>query len=245
MNCFVSGSPETKQFIRTYGHVALDVAGCIPVVGEIFDGINGIIYSWEGNHSDALISYAAIIPLVGDAGKISKYFVKIGKATDVTLTGGRVLGSISAAKKFAADGAEYGEKVANAMWDSYKLKNAMKADGLIQAGQEAHHIIPIGVMKKNPVVQDAMDAGYDINAKDNGIGLAKFTKADGGVHANHPNYNNQINDYINAWAEKNSDYSSKDAKEMLENLQSTLRKQINSESVEGATKINDLKLDLE
>ncbi|WP_110517430.1 WXG100 family type VII secretion target [Herpetosiphon llansteffanensis] len=60
-------------------HGALDVVGFIPGFGEIADGVNALIYLAEGRHLEAAISAAAMIPIVGDAGKIGKWGVKAGK----------------------------------------------------------------------------------------------------------------------------------------------------------------------
>jgi WXG100 family type VII secretion target len=60
-------------------HGALDVAGFIPVVGEIADGANAAVYLAEGRYLEAGISAAAMIPIVGDAGKAAKWSVKAGK----------------------------------------------------------------------------------------------------------------------------------------------------------------------
>lgn len=46
-------------------HVALDVVGMVPIVGEIADGINGTIYLIQGNYLDASFSFAASVPIVG------------------------------------------------------------------------------------------------------------------------------------------------------------------------------------
>jgi len=37
--------------------------------------------------------------------------------------------------------------------------------GIIKEGEHAHHLIPVGLVKNNKVVKDALEAGYDINAK--------------------------------------------------------------------------------
>jgi hypothetical protein len=47
------------------GHAVLDVAGLVPVVGEVADVANGIWYAAEGNYVDAALSFASAIPLAG------------------------------------------------------------------------------------------------------------------------------------------------------------------------------------
>ena len=46
-------------------HGILDGLGMIPGVGEIFDGINGLIYTLEGNSLYAGLSFATMIPVAG------------------------------------------------------------------------------------------------------------------------------------------------------------------------------------
>jgi hypothetical protein len=57
-------------------HGALDLAGLIPVLGAIPDGINAGIYSLEGDWVNAGISTAAMIPFVGDGVLVGKIGTK-------------------------------------------------------------------------------------------------------------------------------------------------------------------------
>jgi hypothetical protein len=57
-------------------HGALDIAGLIPVLGAIPDGINAGIYAIEGDWVDAGISVGAMIPFVGDGVLIGKIGTK-------------------------------------------------------------------------------------------------------------------------------------------------------------------------
>ncbi|WP_145333991.1 S8 family serine peptidase [Paenibacillus xylanexedens] len=47
-------------------HCVIENVGMIPILGEPFDGINGVIYLLEGNVADALWSAGAIIPIAGN-----------------------------------------------------------------------------------------------------------------------------------------------------------------------------------
>ncbi|MDQ8051439.1 MAG: AHH domain-containing protein [Pedobacter sp.] len=113
-------------------------------------------------------------------------------------------------------------------------------------GKEAHHIIPMELLKKESVVQDAVNAGFDFNGKVNGIGLKKYTKAgeaagDLGVHANHPKYTQQVLNEINEWAtaaKASKTYSPQNAKKFLENLSGNIKKLIKENP---NTKVNNLK----
>jgi hypothetical protein len=118
------------------------------------------------------------------------------------------------------------------------LRNSLLKQGIDLAGKEAHHIIPTQLLGNNKVVQDAVAAGFDFNGITNGIGLSKV--ADGGVHANHPNYSKQIANKLNAWADKNKGYSPEQAKEFLTGVAENLKTQIQKESVNGGKKVNEL-----
>ena len=64
------------------GHSTLDLAGLIPLLGEPADGINGLIYTAEGDEVNAALSYAGMIPLLGWGATAGKVGNKIRKATD-------------------------------------------------------------------------------------------------------------------------------------------------------------------
>jgi hypothetical protein len=73
---------EAKAWLDKYGewtHNALDVVGFIPGVGDIADGINGLVYLAEGRYIEAGVSALAMIPLIGDLGKVGKWGIKLGE----------------------------------------------------------------------------------------------------------------------------------------------------------------------
>jgi hypothetical protein len=47
-------------------HTVLNVAGMIPVIGEVANGANALLYLGEGDYADAALSAVALIPLVAD-----------------------------------------------------------------------------------------------------------------------------------------------------------------------------------
>ncbi len=47
------------------GHTVLDVAGLVPLVGELADGANALWYTADGDYTAAGLSAAAMIPVVG------------------------------------------------------------------------------------------------------------------------------------------------------------------------------------
>ena len=60
-------------------HGALDAVGFIPGVGEVADGINGLLYLAEGNYVAAGLSLMSMIPVVGDMSKLGKWGMKAGQ----------------------------------------------------------------------------------------------------------------------------------------------------------------------
>ena len=59
-------------------HLALDGAGMIPLLGAVFDGINGVIYVAEGDELTAGMSFAAAIPASGHAVTAAKWSAMAG-----------------------------------------------------------------------------------------------------------------------------------------------------------------------
>ena len=71
------------EFIADIGHDVLDLAGAVPVVGEVFDGINAVWYYAEGDVLNGSLSLAGMVPLFGVASLGVKYGVKLsGKYVD-------------------------------------------------------------------------------------------------------------------------------------------------------------------
>jgi len=106
-----SGGPTTIEDL----HTALDVAGFVPIVGEVADGINAIIYVVEGDWSNAAMSAVSIVPIVGDAiGKGSKYTIK---TVEILKEGSRKFDDAKDASKYLADISNYGKKAANVIAD--------------------------------------------------------------------------------------------------------------------------------
>ncbi len=212
-------------------HESMDALGFVPVVGEVFDGTNILVYSYEGDYLNAAISSFALVPLVGDASaKGFKYSLKAaGYST-------KKFKSLRSAKRWVSNAMEYGFKSADAIQGgSAQLRKALNlTDGTIQA----HHIIPVEALKKSDIVQKAVDAGFDFNGITNGIGVKALKE--GGQHANHPSYTKNVLNQIEEWATANPNYTGEDAMNYLNELSGDLKTLIQKESVEGGKKVNDL-----
>ena len=64
--------PKENKLLDGFQFV-LDVAGLIPVYGEIADGLNGVIYYARGDKLNASLSFAAMVPVVGSGSTAAKY----------------------------------------------------------------------------------------------------------------------------------------------------------------------------
>ena len=56
-------------------HVGLDIAGAFEPT-PIADLLNALIYTFEGNESDAIVSLAGVVPYIGDGAKAGRLGIK-------------------------------------------------------------------------------------------------------------------------------------------------------------------------
>ncbi|MER2262081.1 MAG: T7SS effector LXG polymorphic toxin [Psychrobacillus sp.] len=62
--------------------LGLDILGLIPVVGEVADGVNGIIYTARGDYLNAGLSFGSMIPFVGWGTTGARFAIKGGRAIE-------------------------------------------------------------------------------------------------------------------------------------------------------------------
>jgi len=93
-------------------HTALDVVGMIPVVGEVADGANALIYLAEGDGVNAALSAASMLPVGGQAATAAKWGKKgVEAAQDAgKLAKGEQKVSTRAAREGTEEGAEAAAK---------------------------------------------------------------------------------------------------------------------------------------
>lgn len=60
-------------------HASLDVVGMVPVIGELADGTNALLYMSEGDMLNAGISLAGLVPFVGMAGTGARLVTRVGR----------------------------------------------------------------------------------------------------------------------------------------------------------------------
>ena len=61
------GVQAAGELAWEHRHEILDVAGMVPVIGEVADVANGLLYLAEGDYTNAALSLAAAVPVVGQA----------------------------------------------------------------------------------------------------------------------------------------------------------------------------------
>jgi hypothetical protein len=151
----------TKETVQT----GLDVIGLFPVIGEIADLANGIIYSINGDGTLAALSYASAIPVLGwwTAGaKAAKRTIAISATRVTTLKWVRRLDGII----------NFGSRA--------QLRRVLNLTG----AKQAHHIIPWEFID-NTVIQTAAKGPnpFHMNEFLNGIALDRAIHIEGMVHS--------------------------------------------------------------
>lgn len=101
---------ELDKFLNK-AEMTLDALGLVPGIGEVADGINGILSLLRGNWGNALISFGSMIPIAGDSLKGMKY---LDKASDLLKMGDKVVDLEKSGKKLS--------KVADKL-DDLKIKD--------------------------------------------------------------------------------------------------------------------------
>jgi len=134
-------------------HLFLDIAGTVPIIGEVCDITNGVIYTIEGDAINASLSYAGAIPVAGWGATGAKFAIK-------TVAGGIPLAMVKNVEGFYV--------VSRNQQLFRKVLGLVKGDARI-----AHHIIPFA-LQTNPVIQKAMLSknAFMINEALNGIPLS-------------------------------------------------------------------------
>jgi hypothetical protein len=188
--------------------LGLDVVGLVPVLGEIADLINGLIYSLYGEGINAGLSFTSAIPLAG-------WFatgVKFSKKTIATLAGTKTkLIWIVQTNGIINFGGRY------------QLRSAL---GLAKGySKQAHHIIPWDFCD-NVIIQKAAKSSKEFHMNDllNGIPLEKSIHVEGMAH---PAYNNRVREALREIDQRyNSNISPEDAGKEIGILVSKIRKAI-------------------
>jgi RHS repeat-associated protein len=230
------GRVHSDGFTPEEVHIILDGMGAIPIIGEPLDVANGVLYAVEGDYVNASFSFFAVIPIIGEAGKILKYTIK---GVDAVVIAGRSFKRTNTATRYLkiSDNFPGQQKVADAIWDSggkrlgqnvgaNKLAKALGTTGTTKA---AHHLIPVELLQNNKYVQQAVEEGFDFNGIVNGLGLEVIQHS-----GKHPNdYAKGIIKMINDAREATPNAT---AKETLETVTGALKPMLDGTGI----KVNDL-----
>ena len=148
--CLWEASRETIQFL-------LDLGGLVPVIGEVCDLTNGVIYTIQGDGLNASLSFPSAIPVAGWFATGTKFGVKVVNKTASHLASRQVLKWI-----VGTDGLiKFGYRS--------QLRKVLQ---LTDATKQAHHIIP-WQFSEYPIVQKAAKSknAFHMNDFINGIPL--------------------------------------------------------------------------
>lgn len=118
---------QAKEFEDRFGdtiHGVLDVAGMIPVVGEVADGLNAAYYLAEGDYKNAAISAAGMLP-GGQAATGARLAVKVAGAA----------AGAGAAAAAARRAARHADDVVDG------AQGANRAGDIAKAGDEAEDVL--------------------------------------------------------------------------------------------------------
>ncbi|BFO66026.1 hypothetical protein KCF3NO3_20090 [Chryseobacterium sp. KCF3-3] len=170
--CFWEASRETFQLL-------LDVLGLVPVVGEVADITNGIIYTIQGDGLNASLSFASAIPIAGWGAAGAKFAIKT-----ITVAGGSklALGMIKGTGGIITFG---------------KYSKLRKAINLTDVTKQAHHVIPRAkIIIEHDVIQRAALSGnaFHIDEALNGIAVTSWRN-----QPNHYIYTNKILKKLNSF----------------------------------------------
>jgi len=157
--------------------------------------------------------------------------------TGETIIGGGFFKNADGSIGFVEDVSSYGSTIVqNTIKNRGSLRGTLSG---IQATEDAHHIIPVQLLKENDVVKKGVEGGFDFNGATNGLAIEKYSKSTGlGRHGPHPNYTTQIRQALDDWAEITPNYTPQQAKEFLEIITADIKNTINTTTV----KINELNL---
>ncbi len=207
-------------------HITLDVFGLVPVVGEVADLTNGVLYLIEGDGINASFSFAATIPIAGWASIGSKYAIKIIES------GGNIAYTVNSKVrltwKVLADGTiHFGS-------DNTCRRQLRKVLGLATGvAQHAHHIIPL-TFKNHSVVQKAAksSSAFHMNELLNGIPIPSSNHLTG-----HSHYNDVLEDILDGF---NPSANVDEAYDFLSGLTNHIRDLITNNPTLNLGQIGDL-----
>ena len=183
-------------------HVGLDIFGLVPLIGELADLTNGVLYTIEGDGVNATLSYASAIPLAGWVTASTKIGLKvINVAGETTELVWKVVGNVI----------EFGDR-----------RQLRKVLGITDSSIHAHHLIPWSTQSKT-VVQKAAKSenAFHLNEALNGIPLNSTSHLTG-----HAQYTLRIETILNSLHSTNQNMSPQQAYNHIISLTNQIRTHI-------------------
>jgi papain fold toxin 1 (glutamine deamidase) of polymorphic toxin system len=119
-------------------HTGLDVLGFIPVVGDVANGLNALIYLGQGDYADAALSAVALIPVAGSAAVAARLATK----------GARVIKDASEAERVVTDATRVASDVSHVTNDATRV--AGDARGIEDAASVADEAAGYSARDVNP-----------------------------------------------------------------------------------------------
>lgn len=191
-------------------HTVLDLVGLVPALGEGADFVNGVFYLLEGDNSNAVYSFAAMVPFAGwtitgakAAGLVIKASMGTGRAMTLTL------------KKLSNGGIDFGKS-------GSQLASAIGS----KSGHQAHHIIPWAQRNHRLSQIAGHSKEWHPNLAGNGINLS-LTVHNGHDQA-HRIYSARVIEAMDDILDKaGNNISPQDAAKALKGLADDIRVQLN------------------
>lgn len=180
---------------REVVQLLLDLGGLVPVVGEVCDITNGVIYTINGDGVNATLSFASAVPVLG------------------WFTTGTKLAYKTASHVGAKQVLKWLVKTNGKIDFGYSNQLRKVMGNLVKTGEHAHHIIPWAV-RENELVQRAAQAGdaFHINDLVNGIPVAAWR------NTNHPAYSTKVQVLMDNVLRDNPNITPNEALEQLNNI---------------------------
>ena len=163
------------EISKEYLHMGLDMFGLVPGPGEIADLVNGVIYTLEGDHLNAGLSYSSTIPIYGWVSMGTKYGLKVVSSVTTVYT---ISTKVKLVWKVVGNTVSFGSQG--------QLRKVLGMAAYNIDPRQAHHLIP-WASRVHDVVQKAAKHGFHMNEVLNGIAVAASRN-----QPNHNAYNNLI-----------------------------------------------------